>query len=306
VPAELARQGILPPAAQARFREDGFLVIERLLPEPAIESLRGRFEKLFRGEFDTGIFPDEWYWREGMSLPDVTRHMGNAWKSDRTIASLALSRCLGRLAARLMGWEGARLGQDTIWWKTPGAKEIALHQDDTYMSYLDPPETATCWFALDDTRKSAGTIEYVKGSHRWPLNPDIGDFHAPERDYRSPALAARAAGIADPEIVALEVPAGSCVVHAGRIWHGSGRNLSGEAMRRSIGVHLLRAGTRFRESGAGYIYGRYKRIGDTAMDESFFPITWRSDGYRTPFLEAYAADALPDPDLAEIEALAPS
>ncbi|MBE9079822.1 hypothetical protein IQ241_21420 [Romeria aff. gracilis LEGE 07310] len=30
---------------------------------------------------------------------------------------------------------------------------------------------------------------------------------------------------------------------------------------------------------------QYKRYGDAAMDESFFPIVWQADGYRTPFLK---------------------
>src|SRR3546814_7264154 len=63
-----------------RFRRDGFLVVERILSEERIAALRERFTPLFAGRFDTGVYPDEWYWREGMSLPDVTRHMANAWK----------------------------------------------------------------------------------------------------------------------------------------------------------------------------------------------------------------------------------
>ena len=34
----------------------------------------------------------------------------------------------------------------------------------------------------------------------------------------------------------------------------------------------------------GPIYGRYRRHGSTDMDESFFPILWREDGYRTPWI----------------------
>ena len=43
--------------------------------------------------------------------------------------------------------------------------------------------------------------------------------------------------------------------------------------------------------GISYIYNRYKRVGDLAMDESFFPILWRNDGYRTPWLDGYMAGA---------------
>ena len=124
-----------------RFRRDGFLIIERFLSEDRVAALGERFPKLFAGKFDTGIYPDEWYWREGMSLPDVTRHMANAWKADLTVAKLALSADVGRTAAQLAGWSGARLGQDTIWWKVPRTKPVAYHQDSSFMDFLNPAET---------------------------------------------------------------------------------------------------------------------------------------------------------------------
>ena len=43
----------------------------------------------------------------------------------------------------------------------------------------------------------------------------------------------------------------------------------------------------FHPETVGYIYSRYKRFGDDTMDEAFFPITWRHDGYRPAFLEPY-------------------
>ena len=129
---DLPRLAELGEAEIARFRRDGFLVIERILAPERIEALRARFPLLFAGSFDTGIYPDEWYWREGMSLPDVTRHMGNAWKADLTVARLALSADIGRAAARLADWSGTRLGQDTIWWKAPLTKPIAHHQDTSF------------------------------------------------------------------------------------------------------------------------------------------------------------------------------
>ena len=123
--AELPALSSLDELAVERFRADGFLIVENVLGKDRIGALRDRFAELFAGRFDTGIYPDEWYWREGMSLPDVTRHMANAWKSDLTVAAWVLSADIGRAAARLMDWPGARLGQDTIWWKTPQSKPIA-------------------------------------------------------------------------------------------------------------------------------------------------------------------------------------
>jgi hypothetical protein len=44
---------------------------------------------------------------------------------------------------------------------------------------------------------------------------------------------------------------------------------------------------KFHPTHISYIYNRYKRAGDTTMDESFFPILWREDGYRSPWLDDY-------------------
>jgi ectoine hydroxylase-related dioxygenase (phytanoyl-CoA dioxygenase family) len=270
-----------------RFRRDGFVVVERMLAADRVAALRERFPLLFAGRFDTGVYPDEWYWREGMSLPDVTRHMANAWKSDLTVARLVLSSDVGRAAGSLTGWPGVRLGQDTIWWKAPQTKSIALHQDSSFLDFLDPPQTITCWITLDDTSREAGTLEYVPGSHRWPLTPLPEAFHAQD-DYRGQMrAAAQAAGIEPRDPVLIEVPAGSCVFHAGEIWHGSGPNTTGDRMRRSIGIHMVRADARFSERPGGYIYRRYQRTGDDALDESFFPLLWSSSGQRTGWIERY-------------------
>lgn len=277
----------LGTAEVAAFRRDGFLVVERILSADQTAALQERFPRIFAGKFDTGIYPDEWYWREGMSLPDVTRHMANAWKSDLTVARLALSADIGRAAAALAGWHGARLGQDTIWWKPPKTKSISLHQDSSFMDFLDPPQTVTCWITLDDTSPEAGTLEYVPGSHTWPLTPLPEAFHAQD-DYRGQMkAAARAAGVEPPAPVLIEVPAGSCVFHAGEIWHGSGPNTTGDRMRRSIGIHMVRTDARFSDRHGGYIYRRYQRSGDDSLDESFFPVLWASTGHRTRWIEHY-------------------
>lgn len=281
-----------------KFNHDGFLVIPRLINADLVARLIERIEPLFSGEFETGIYPDEWYWRPGLSLPDVTREMCNVWKSDLTIASVVLSAEIGRLSATLAGWNGARIGQDSLWWKPSGGKEVALHQDATYIKYIDPPEMITCWIALDDTSADAGTIEYVRGSHKWRLLDSVAEFHAPTQGYRAQMLQTAAEmNISDPEIVQVEIPAGGCVFHHGNVWHGSGKNTRIDKVRRSLGVHTLSSEAKFRPTGAGYIYGRYQRVGDTTMDESFFPILWTKNGDRTPFLVNYCKDALATPVL---------
>lgn len=277
----------LSAADVAGFREHGFVIKERVLDSQFVFALQASFPRLFAGEFETGSYPDEWYWRENMSLPDVTRHMGNAWKSDLTVAQLVLSEVLARAAAMLAGWSGVKLGQDTLWWKPPQARSVSFHQDTSFMNFLDPCRTMTCWVALDDTHRDAGTLEYVPGSHLWPVTPIPSEFHARD-DYRAPVRAAASqAGLTDPEPVFVEVPAGSVAFHAGEMWHGSGVNRSSERMRRSIGIHLLHPDVRFSDRKGGYIYRRYQLTGSPELNESFFPVLWRADGYRTEWIARY-------------------
>ena len=51
----------------------------------------------------------------------------------------------------------------------------------------------------------------------------------------------------------------------------------------------MSAEARFHPTEVSYIYNPYKRAGDETMEESFFPILWRRDGYRSRFLEDYVS-----------------
>ena len=268
------------------FARDGFVIVEGALAPAQVEAARNRFEPLFSGKFQTGLHPDEWNWRMGRDAPDLTRQICNAWKSDLSIASIVLAADVGQACARLRGWPGARIGQDNIIWKPPGTRPLGFHQDDSYNDWIVPAEMSTCWMTLDDTKAHQGTIEYVRGSHLWPLSPPIKQFHAPDDPLNDLYPAAKAAGVTDYEIVPIEVPAGSCVIHHGRTWHGS-RDNRGDNPRRAVVAHCISSAAEFHPDKISSIYSRYKKVGSVEMDESYFPIIWREDGYRTPWLDGY-------------------
>jgi ectoine hydroxylase-related dioxygenase (phytanoyl-CoA dioxygenase family) len=278
-----------------KFERDGFVIVETALDEETIEKARSRFELLFSGKFETGVYPDEWNWRKGRDREDLTRQICNGWKSDLIIASIVLRPDIGKAAAQLRGWPGARIGQDNVIWKPPGTKPLGFHQDDSYNQWIVPGEMLTCWITLDDTRAHQGTIEYVRGSHRWPVAPPINQFHAPEDPLSDLRLAAKAAGLEAYDIVPIEIPAGAAVFHHGRTWHGS-RDNRGEKPRRAVIAHCISSEAKFHPSHISYIYSRYKKVGSTEMDESHFPVMWRRDGYRTAWIDDYVKrgrEALP-------------
>jgi len=175
---------------------------------------------LFRGNFDTGVYPDEWHWREGISKPEAVREMCNAWKSSRFVAAIVLNEHLGRFIADIMGWTSVRIAQDDIVCKTPHPNSshdadrennsridtVGFHQDSAYISKQFTPyenNSVTLWIALDDADQENGCLEYIPTSHKWrpilhliPSGEDDSDhmhsvssFHdSDETSYRSSML----------------------------------------------------------------------------------------------------------------------
>lgn len=274
---------------QESFNTDGFVVTDRLIDAVELPKLHKAFDDVFNGEFETGVRPDEVNWQQGESDPSLTRQICNGWKANRDIARIVLDQSLGKAIAKLSGWSGARIMIDNVIWKPPATKSLGFHQDNAYLSWFDPGEILTCWIALDDTTAEGGTIEFAKSSHRWQLGEAEGEFHAPA-DYRKPMRKAASRAGVNPEIHYVEVQAGGGSFHHGRTWHGSGAN-NGLNPRRALVLHAMPSDVKYVPNnfaqGIGPIYSRYKRLGDNTLDENYFPILWREDGYRTPQIDDY-------------------
>ena len=268
----------------ATFDRDGFLIVEEgLVSERALEALRARYERLFEGDYETGIKPDEVNWVPGRDPEDRTRQICNGWRADNVVAAQVLSERTARLTAQLARYRGVRILQDNVLWKPPGTKAIGFHQDGSYADYLVPAEMITCWVSLHDTTADGGPIAYVRGSHRWPKSPPArSQFHAPD-DWLAPARDAAPEG-EELEVVPVVVKAGGGSFHHGLTWHGSAPNTSGEVARMALVSHFVPVETRFHETHVDVTYSRYRKRGDLSLDESFFPVVWDETGYRTPWL----------------------
>lgn len=277
------------------FAKDGYVFAENMMDEATVETVRESYARMFRGEFATGVLPDEVNWQEGKSDPTLTRQICCGWKGDYDVARTVLRADIGRACAMLAGWPGARVFVDNVLWKPAGTRPLGLHQDAAYLPWMNPQEMVSCWIALDDTAADGGTMEVVKGSHKWTVSKPEGEFHGPEDYQKYMRLAAASEGIDEPEIVPIVVKKGSGSFHHGRTWHGSGHNRS-QNPRRSLVVHCISSETQFVPEhigvGVGPVYGRYmRRDGNPVMDEAYFPILWTRDGYRTPWIDDYMAAA---------------
>ena len=274
-----------------RFESDGFVTVERLIDDDLVRAARDRFAPMFRGEFMTGVMPDEVNWLEGRDDPALTRQICNGWKGDRVIAGIVLDQALAKACATLGDWPGARLLQDNVIWKPPGARSLGFHQDNAYLNWFEPGELITCWITLDATTDTGGTMELVRGSHQWGRFDMASQFHAPE-DYRREMLAIAQKLDKQPDIANVIVPSGGGSFHHGWTFHGSGPNQS-QTPRRVLVMHCCSSEAQYAPhhlaTGTGHVYSRYKRLADNVMDENYFPVLWTTKGYRTPALDQYCA-----------------
>jgi len=278
----------LSPEQIAQFRRDGFLIVDKIIEPEAAAAIRDRFAPIFeQGEYETGIRPDEV--NKPVGNPPYTQQICNAWKSDLTVARHILSENLGRACAQLGGWTGARLMIDNLLWKPVGGRAIGFHQDSMYSLWIDKPALVSCWVALDQTSAEGGTLVYIKGSHTWGEARPIMQFHGPEDDLKEVREWAETHGF-ELELVPVVVPPGGGAFHDGWLWHGSRINQA-DVPRRALAAHFFQDDIRFNPQklgiGNGPMYGRYRKLGSNEVDESYFPITWRADGYRTPGLDTY-------------------
>lgn len=278
-----------------QFREQGFLILEQFLDLELVHEIIARLDLIFGGQYETGVFPDELHGRTGSNQPNAVQQITNVWRCDRTIASFSLSAEIARLNATLGGWAGARFALDSSWVKPPGSAEVPFHRNRAYVSCIDPYSVITCWISLTDLVPEASTLELVSQSHRWVCSDQVRFLHAPVEDYRQPLLtAAIEAGVKHPEIISLTIPPGGCVFLDGDLWHTLGKNTTQQHTSRSFAVSSFPVYAQFQPPGVGYgyIFDRYRIIGSLELDESFFPILWTPNGYRTPMVQAYCQDAL--------------
>jgi len=288
--------------SSSEFNSDGFVRIEKLISDEVVELLRHRLERVLRGEYDTGLPPDKAPKKpksaatlgfSGNTQNVRTLQIINIWKADSAFRDVALSPSLGKRVAELAGWEGARLGQDQVWAKPPGAGNLTFHRDTPYFDFV-PNDVVTVWLTLDDLTPDLGPLEYVRGSHCWGEQKHQGTAHAFFDD--SPLDLVRAAALAegishaefDELVVSMDgLSAGGCSIHDGRTWHGSGCNASANLPRRGLGLHFVPADAQWPAPSVevGRLWKPFRTGTGLQLSDDFFPVTYRPSTHKRPAQE---------------------
>jgi phytanoyl-CoA hydroxylase len=140
--------------------------------------------------------------------------------------------------ARFNTWLRALLGQvpyavqTMIYYKPPGARGQALHQDQYYLQ-VDPGTCVAAWLALDDCDEQNGCLQIVPGTHDIPvLCPVAADTTQSFTDVTVPLPE----GLAPQSV---HMRAGDVLFFNGQLVHGSFPNRTQDRFRRSLIGHYI-------------------------------------------------------------------
>ena len=224
-----------------QFRKDGFLIVEGLLDQAEIASLRERAEWAASGQashipeerlqVESGVVKGE---ARADTYADSLRKMSHLAFFDEVFQVHARNEKILDVVESLLGPD-LKFYQDQLFMKPPkiGSRQ-AYHQDAPLGFHIDPPEMVTCWAALDQAVIENGCLWMLPGTHQFGFID-----RSKWQDYEHMALEGRLA-----EERAVELEAGDCSFHHGLILHSSRPNLT-RKRRRGYATHYVSARCRY-------------------------------------------------------------
>ncbi len=225
---------ILDPAGLRRYREgfeeDGFTVVRGLFGAAEIERLCGEFASLHAAGPVPGHFAPRATGPDADPLHVWPRVM-HPHEINDLARDVLLDARLRTVLEALLG-EEVLAAQSMFYFKPPGARGQALHQDNFYLR-VEPGTCVAAWLACDVIDRENGGLEVVPGTHRMdvfcPEEADAGVSFAREYVPPPPGLAP----------VPVDMSPGDVLFFNGSLVHGSQPNRSGDRFRRSFIGHYV-------------------------------------------------------------------
>ena len=218
---------------QRFYDENGYVVVSGLFSADEVAALREHYMTLREnGSYPGDMVSDTKATNDPLQKYPRMVHM-HRW--DETSLRFVLDRRLNACLTTLLGAEPLAV-QTMIYFKPPGARGQALHQDNLYLR-AQPGTCMASWLALDDCDEENGCMQMVKGSHTWPLLcPTKADVTQSFTNVSTPI----------PDDVKPEpavMKAGDVLFFNGSVVHGSFPNRSSTRFRRSLIGHYVEGHT---------------------------------------------------------------
>jgi ectoine hydroxylase-related dioxygenase (phytanoyl-CoA dioxygenase family) len=209
----------ITPEHERQFREDGFFVLERVVPPDDLEALRGECQR-FIDERDQEMD------RLGVDTIDLdhrgSRYFVHGYGKSPAIERFLSSDLMVRIAQAALGDTVYLFNEQYVVKAAEKGMKFSWHQDSGFIDYPHRPYL-TCWVALDDMTEANGTVyllPYARAGTR--------DVVKHVRDEESDDLVGYSGeDPGDPMIV----PAGSIACFSSTLLHRSGPNTTNRTRR---------------------------------------------------------------------------
>jgi ectoine hydroxylase-related dioxygenase (phytanoyl-CoA dioxygenase family) len=225
-----ADASILTPDGLRRYREDGFTVVRGLFGADEVDRLCAEFAALHAAGPVSGHFTPRAA-GPGTDPLDAYPRVMHPHEINDVARRVLLDARLRAVLEALFG-EEVLAAQSMFYFKPPGARGQALHQDNFYLR-VEPGTCVAAWLACDVIDRVNGGLEVVPGTHRMDLFcPEEADADVSfAREYVPPPP-----GL---EAVPVDMAPGDVLFFNGSLVHGSRPNRSAERFRRSFIGHYV-------------------------------------------------------------------
>ncbi|QOV40580.1 phytanoyl-CoA dioxygenase family protein [Streptomyces ferrugineus] len=219
---------ILPETGLRQFQEQGFTVVRALFGPVEIDRLCERFAALHAA----GPVPGHFEPRPADADPlRAYPRVMHPHEIDELSLRVLLDPRLRGVLEVLLG-EEVLAAQSMFYFKPPGARGQALHQDNFYLR-VEPGTCVAAWIACDVIDRDNGGLEVVPGTHAMDLFcPEPADAEMSfAREYVPPPP-----GL---EAVPVDMRPGDVLFFNGSLVHGSQPNRTADRFRRSFIGHYV-------------------------------------------------------------------
>jgi ectoine hydroxylase-related dioxygenase (phytanoyl-CoA dioxygenase family) len=216
-------------AYKEEFDETGYTLVRGLFGADEAERLRDHYMELRH----RGAYQNDFAGHNGTDRDPLRRYprMAQMHRWDDTSLQWMIDARIDEVIRALLGRSPYAV-QTMIYFKPPGSRGQALHQDNFYLK-AEPGTCIAAWMALDRVDEANGCLEVVPGSHRWPLLcTEEADTTVSFTDVTVPVPETQAA-------VPVEMEPGDVLFFHGALVHGSNPNVTEDRFRRALIGHYI-------------------------------------------------------------------
>lgn len=212
----------------AQYQRDGYFIARGLFTTEEVAEIREKFDGIAAGNAIEG------YWAPKLDATDPLDRYPRVMQPHRfdgLSKRYLLDQRVHAVLAALLGEEPVA-AQTMFYFKPPGAKGQALHQDNFYLQ-VKPATCMAAWTAIDACTTENGCLYVVPGTH-------TEDIVCPETADANESFTTHLVRIpGNKKAIAVEMQQGDVLFFNGSLIHGSPPNRSKTQWRRAFISHYL-------------------------------------------------------------------